>query len=143
MPSPVSIKAAARELGRSVATVRRWVREGAPTVRLGEVGRGRGSLVEAEALRRWREGTPASPEGLTLATVAAALYDAYRRAPEGHSQPAWAELGLSHQQAAVLLVEAYREIARSVEGRYPDALPEEMARLASIVSRGKVAPARQ
>jgi hypothetical protein len=136
MAVPTSTKAAAREIGCSVSTVRRWLREGAPAVRHGGVGRGKSAVVDPDVLRRWRAGETASPES-ALAAVARGIENAYRRAPEGHRQPAWAELGLGHRQSAVLLIEVYREIVRTIEGRYPEALPEEMARLASLVSVGK------
>ena len=58
----VPLRAAALELGKSEATLRRWIAEGAPTARPGEVGRGRGALVCVQDLKNWRAteaaGTP-------------------------------------------------------------------------------------
>jgi hypothetical protein len=130
--SAVSLKKAAAELGVTTQTLSRWLREGAPTVQPGEVGRGRGALVEVEALKRWRAGISPMAEGIPIETIVKAISNCYSRAPEGHSQPAWAEIGLSHRQAAALLVEMYREIVRTATGKYPDTLPAQIEPIFSI-----------
>jgi hypothetical protein len=74
------IHEAARELGVSVPTLRRWVAQGAPTVRAGWVGRGNGSRVHVEAVRQWhatrhvREVTP----GEFIARLETVLVDFHR-----------------------------------------------------------------
>lgn len=45
---------AARELGVSSSTLRRWIRAGAPLARRGRRGRGRAALVSVEAVASWR-----------------------------------------------------------------------------------------
>ncbi len=50
----MTIDAAAQALGVRSGTVRRWVREGCPTVCPGRRGRGHALLVDVEAVRTWR-----------------------------------------------------------------------------------------
>ncbi|MBX3333935.1 MAG: hypothetical protein KF876_07410 [Nitrospira sp.] len=51
-----SLKEAAEALGIDVSTLRRDIAAGCPVVWLGSVGRGKGSRVDLEAVRRWRAG---------------------------------------------------------------------------------------
>lgn len=60
MGANVPLAEAARSLGKSEATVRRWVREGAPCARPGRAGRNGGALVVVEDLQRWRATTRAA-----------------------------------------------------------------------------------
>jgi len=53
--SPVPVHAAARELGCSATTLRRWVRAGAPVARRGRRGRGCTTLVDPAAVSAWRK----------------------------------------------------------------------------------------
>ena len=50
----VLLAEAAEAIGKSEATLRRWIARGAPTVRLGGPGRAHGFLVDIADLRRWR-----------------------------------------------------------------------------------------
>ena len=124
----IDLNSAARELGVSRITLRRWIQAGAPVIRPGRPGPGKGTLVLPDALRRWRAREVQEPQD----SIARGIANAYGRAPEGYSQPAWAELGLSHRQAAALLIEAYREIVRTATGRYPETLPTELSLLGSV-----------
>ena len=45
---------AARALGVAERSLRRWITEGAPTVRRGRRGRGGGTLLDVEAVSAWR-----------------------------------------------------------------------------------------
>lgn len=48
------IQPAARELGVGTATLRRWMRDGAPVARRGGRGRGRAALIDPESIRAWQ-----------------------------------------------------------------------------------------
>ena len=47
---------AARVLGERPGTLRRWVREGCPTINPGRRGRGHAVLVDPGQIQRWRDG---------------------------------------------------------------------------------------
>lgn len=51
-----SLQEAAKALGISVSTLQRDIADGCPALALGSVGRGKGSRVDVEAVRRWRAG---------------------------------------------------------------------------------------
>jgi hypothetical protein len=57
MPA-IPLRLAAAALGRSEATLRRWIQRGAPCARPGASGRGKGALVEVADLRAWRRAAP-------------------------------------------------------------------------------------
>jgi hypothetical protein len=98
----IPLRQAARALGLSVETVRRDVRRGCPTARLGGPGRNRGTLLDLNAYRRWRaakrstEAPEVSPDEWLL-WVAAALRAFHR---EGYH----VAVRLDHRDAAALLV---------------------------------------
>lgn len=50
----VPIHAAAQELGVSIPTLRRWMREGCPVARRGHRGRGCATLLDPVAVESWR-----------------------------------------------------------------------------------------
>src|SRR4051794_9255673 len=50
----VRIAVAARQLGKSPETLRRWVRSGCPVAAPGGPGRGKGALLDVAAVRAWR-----------------------------------------------------------------------------------------
>lgn len=50
----MTLTAAAQHLKVHIGTIRKWIRSGAPTLALGEVGRGHASEVDPEALQTWR-----------------------------------------------------------------------------------------
>ena len=65
----------------SETTVRRWLQRGAPTVRPGEAGRGKGALVDVVALERWRtEAAKPQPDARATVLQLAALLRDYHRA---------------------------------------------------------------
>jgi hypothetical protein len=68
----VQIHAAAQELGVSVATLRRWMREGCPVASRGRRGRGLATMIDPDAVRTWRQA--GSREAVLLA-LASSLPD--------------------------------------------------------------------
>jgi len=50
----IPLAQAAKELRIHPSTLRRWIVAGCPVCELGEVGRGKGSRVDLEAVKRWR-----------------------------------------------------------------------------------------
>jgi hypothetical protein len=71
---------------------------------------------------------------IDVQALAAALLVTFRRPPEGWVAPAWAELGLSRNQAAALIVVTYGELVRELTGTPigEDDLPSEMRMLSGI-----------
>ena len=136
----LTLDQAARRLGKSPCTVRRWIAKGAPTVSLGKEGRGNGSLVDLDQVRRWRAGIAGldiQPPGETdsLQRLATALWDVFKRdAGVGDGgYPAHRLLGIRDYQAAALLVEVYERHAQDLTGSIPDPLPTEIQLLVSLV----------
>ena len=126
-----TIAIAARELGLSPAQIRRDIAAGAPVLRRGSVGRGRGSLLDLEVYRRWRarESDPVH----MMQRVAEALSDVMKR-DAGEGVPAHVSLGIRRGHAAVLLAIAYERIHRAVTGREAECLPAEIAHAVSNLS---------
>lgn len=124
----LSVAAAARALGLSTSQVRRDVSNGAPVVRRGTVGRGRGTLLELAAYRRWRDRE--FDAGRVMEAVAAALGDVLKR-NTGLDEPAHVTLGIKRRQAAALLCVAWERIHRGVTGHEAKSLPPEIAHAVS------------
>jgi len=127
----VGLTEAARELAVSAGTLRRWLRQGAPCARPGEVGRGHGARVDIEAVRRWRAGVGLADAAALLDRVACALWSTYTR-DAGHGEPAHASLGIRHRAAAGLLYVAYTRIARELTGGEIESLPAQIDHLWTI-----------
>lgn len=130
----MTIRAAARELGVSESTIRRWVQNGAPCIRQGESGRGRGALVHVSDLERRRRGG-LKPDRV-LDRVAEAMLEAYRceanqGLPAHRLFPAMPKEG----KAAMLYAYAYHRVHLKLTGMPPDdnALPEPIEQLLRIV----------
>lgn len=117
--SPVSVGEAAAHFGVSTETVRRWVRIGAPCVRPGERGRGRGTLLNVDDISRWRaarRGLPIhDPPGDVMQRIERAMIDVLRR-DGGDGQPIHVSLGVSQVHAVAILTEALNRIGRSLIG---------------------------
>src|SRR5688572_9582041 len=89
-----TLSEAAARLGKSPATLRRWIAEGAPCVAPGAAGRGRGAVIDIEAIRRWRAAGGATvPNEEWLRQVAASTMAFYRE--RKHDL-----IGLSDREAA-------------------------------------------
>jgi hypothetical protein len=133
--SGIPIADAACELGKSAATIRRWITAGAPTVTLGREGRGNGSLVSVAALRAWRAGgTAHRDDSETPQMLARAFHAAYATDVPGHFRPAHAVVGLRDRDAAAYLVHVYQLCAQQLIGHTVEAdrLPQEIRDLIKI-----------
>lgn len=63
----LTVSAAARVLGVPPGTLRRWIRQGCPTVDRGQKGRGHACLVDVEAVLAWRRASRSDALILELA----------------------------------------------------------------------------
>lgn len=117
----VRITEAATALNKSPATVRRWIRRGAPCARPGEPGRGRGALVVVADLHRWRLGAESTSAAM-LDRLAGELR-AYHRS-ERHRIVA-----IPDAHAAALYVDLFEFVARRIG---IDAMPEDIKLLAAL-----------
>lgn len=129
----VTVEDAARLLKVHPATLRRWIQAGCPVESLGEVGRGKGSLVKIESINRWRaekfgisEARRGQAEILTI--ISTALADTIRR-DHAHER-----LAISHGLAAGLLSLAFQRIWQNLTRRplHEFVPPEEIAQLCAI-----------
>lgn len=139
MGQPVTIRQAAAAFDVSVAAVQKWVREyDAPTARLGEPGRGRGTLFDIDRLRKWHAGrfgtAIAPPPEADMGSVARGIWHAYFKSPEGQPDSTWRMLRVPRRETAAVLVGVYREIYRAAYGKYPEdkELPAEMLTLVNV-----------
>lgn len=137
------LAAAAAELGASPATLRRWVRQGAPVARRGRSGPGGSTMVCPIAIRAWRAAQSANADAEQVARaallafaaglpdlLAAAVAEAHRLAPDKRGA-AWT--ACCAWQLAVNAVGDQLE-ARGV--RLPDAPPPEgIVRLVKLAHR--------
>lgn len=110
---PLRLSEAAEQLRVHPATLRRWIACGCPTVSPGEVGRGKGSLVDCEAVTRWRLGknAPALVQRRNddiLRIIETALADTLKR-DGSHEQ-----VNMNRGQASGLLALAYQRIWQNV-----------------------------
>lgn len=126
----VPLAVAARELRVSPATVRRWLRNGAPAVQPGAVGRSHGARVIVADLERWRRGD--MPD--VMQRVASALVDVLKR-DAGEGLPAHRHLNIRRREAAALLALAYERIHRAVTGSDAQHLPAEIEHAVRDLSR--------
>jgi len=131
MSEAISINRAAKVLNKTPSTLRRWIQKGAPTVKLGSVGRDNGSLVNIADLQRWRGGGVTATENNDelLSRLAVALLDTIRR-DEAHIR-----VGISEKQAASLLVLVYQRYYRNLVNEQVDIerLPEEMKHICAVL----------
>ena len=126
-PRPVRLEEAARELGKSPVTLRKWIAQGAPCARPGEPGRGKGALVCVIDLKRWRakvEGTSREEE---LAALAGILRDFERRYPDAAGLP-----------PAAILAAAFRYVrTRRVGTPLDDPVPADIQALEELALQCK------
>jgi hypothetical protein len=134
MAEPMSVVVAARHLKCAPSTVRRWIAKGAPTVSLGKVGRGNGSLVDVGQLRRYLAGGTGADDAAILQLLATGLMDAYKR-DGGLGKPAHRTLGIQDYQAAALLAYVFERCAQALTGSVPDPVPAEIGNLMALVEQ--------
>jgi len=132
----VSLVEAARELGVSVSTIRRWIRDGAPTVSLGGPGRGKGSRVDVQELRAWLAGGTAQCDGAAaLRSLEATIREVYAGEVEGMCLPAHALIGIEPIKAAAYLVHFWRVAVPKMIGQTPDGTPQIIQDLIALGDR--------
>lgn len=134
LKSAVTITAAALLLKRSPVTIRRWIKHGAPTARLGKEGRGNGSLVVPADLLRWNAGVESVEASEILPQLATALWDVFKRDAAG-GLPAHHLIGIEEWRAAAYLVEVFERLAQGLAGSVPDPLPDQIRILISLVEQ--------
>jgi hypothetical protein len=136
--APVTTATAARAFGKSPATIRRWILQGAPCARRGESGRGRGALLDLEQVRAWRAaraGIADVKHGAdlndTLNRIAKGLWRAFKRGTRGESEPTWSRLGDKSSRAAIMYADAFLSIVFELTGTEPspETLPAEIQTL--------------
>lgn len=139
MSAALPVPQAARVLGTSSATLRRWIAAGAPVARRGRRGRGRATLVDPAAVMAWRRREGGTDALLILAArlpelLAQAAEQAHRAAPDKRDPvtAAWCLCA-----AWQLGVAAVVEVAREAGADIPDisAIPEAIERLRKIATR--------
>jgi len=128
---------AARELGISTQTLRRWLRQGAPQARRGRRGRGGRALVDPAAVAAWRGGGKASgADFLTVFAcevpelVAVAVLEAHQRVEGPHKRATAGVLAGAWYLVSVALLDRLR---RDVPGLAdPATVPPQIAHLRDI-----------
>lgn len=129
----VSLTEAARELGKSPETLRRWVREeGCPAIQGGR-GRGKGHRVDLDAVRAWRDAQASQNDEAMLRQISQVTLDFYRRGQDpgevGHRL-----VGVSNAAAAALLWSLLHYLA--VRYKKPELRTAEMDLLEALVRQG-------
>jgi hypothetical protein len=118
MPSQriMTLAAAAAELGVRADTVRGWIRNGAPVVRQGDKGPGRGALLDPDAVRAWRKRSADDAPLVRLdeGSLARGLMAAFRACS--------GDIGITQRQLAAVLATAHNEIVRAMTN-HPAAEP--------------------
>jgi hypothetical protein len=144
---PVSLAAAALELGMSVRNLHRELAAGAPVVRQGKPGRGRSTLVSVEAIAAWRRLRSASQATDVLQVFAAeipellagAMYDAFIAIEGPHKRPCADVLAGAWFRASNALLNRLREKSPAVPFDLPQ--PDKIVMLCRIFEHsGKVRP---
>lgn len=137
--SALPVPQAARALGTSTGTLRRWIDAGAPVARRGQRGRGRATLVDPAAITAWRRREGGTDALAILAArlpelLADAAASAHRSAPDKRDPAgaAWC-LCAAWQLGVATVVDAIREAGADIPD--PAAIPEGIERLRKIAMR--------
>jgi hypothetical protein len=130
-----SIPAAARTLGVSEATLRRWLRVGAPVARRGGRGRGRRTLVDAAAIEAWRGCGKASDALVVFAAelpelVADAVHEAFMLTGGPHKRATAGVLAATWYVVTVGILDRLRADVPDLHD--PTLVPEKIAHLRMI-----------
>ena len=133
MSQGISITKAARALNRTPSTLRRWVQKGCPCVRPGEVGRGKGAILNLQDVITWRGGGGVfqASDDERLEFLAGVLMDVLRR-DEIHER-----IGIEASEMAGMLVLIYERYHKNLTHEPVDRqqLPPEIAQLLAIYIR--------
>ena len=126
---------AARELGVSVPTLRRWLRAGAPIAHRGRRGRGCAALVDPVAVASWRRQEGGTDALLAFAgripeIVAAASMATFREVDGPHKRAFAGALAAGWYLCSLALLDALRADGLEVSG--PDRKPEAIILLQKI-----------
>ena len=96
-PKPCGIKEAARLIGCSVTSLRRYIRAGAPVIRHGTRGRGKATLIDPAAVAAWRTAKGSDVRRLAdhlPAEIGRAFYAAFVKS----TKPPMGEFGVQNGQ---------------------------------------------
>ena len=130
MSEGIRINKVARTLKKSPSTIRRWVQHGCPCVRPGEVGRGKGAILNLNDVITWRGGGQAQKlsDDEHLAFIAGVLMDCFRR--DAIHEP----IGVTVNKMAGMLVLIYERYHKNLTHEPVDRqkLPPEIAQLLAI-----------
>jgi hypothetical protein len=136
--SAVSVPVAAHELDVTTATVRSWLREGAPCASPGRPGNGTGARVVVEDVRRWRMARLGLKLGATAAAlekkVAVALLEVLER-DAGAGVPLHRSLGVPEGLIAAVLLQAYQRVHHVMTGADLDVLPAEIEEINAVCAK--------
>ena len=128
---------AARALGVSTSTLRRWVRDGAPVARRGRRGRGCRALVDPVAVQAWREGERGDADdalrelaGRVPEMVGDAMAEAHRLAPDKRGA-AW--VAVAAWQLTIGAI--FDHLAEQIDDLPEPEVPEQIERLRKIATR--------
>lgn len=126
------------ELQVDPATLRRWLRKGAPQVRRGRRGRGGGALLDVAAIRAWRNRTAVQASSISARALAAEIPELLAGAAmeSFHAVTAPQKRAIAGVLAAAWYVSAcaLRDRLALLDPTIPeiDALPEQIAHLRDI-----------
>lgn len=133
----VPVHLAALELGVSVPTLRRWLRQGCPVARRGRRGRGGRALVDPRAVRAWRGSSEACElAGLEVLAaevpelVAGAVAEAFRQCDGPHKRATAGALAGAWYLVTVALFDRLRRDVPALAD--PATVPREIDHLRSI-----------
>lgn len=126
------IAQAARALGTSETSLRRWIKAGAPVARRGRRGRGHVTLIDVAAVEAWRAGG----DDAALRDLAArlpellgdAMVEAHRLAPDKRGA-AW--MACASWQLALYAINDH--LAERLGELPPPQVPESIERLRKII----------
>lgn len=136
---------AARELGISSSTLRRWVeKDGAPVASRGRRGRGKATLIYPDAIRRWRAATGREQALIELGAalpelIARAMSEAFKQMAErcqtgGERRRVAAALAVGWFQATAATLDHLHRLHPAIAPD-PRTLPQAIARLREIAAQ--------
>lgn len=118
---------AAKALKKDLSTVQKWIARGAPTVRPGSPGRGKGAVVNLKDLLRWRAGDFAQDDHEEiLERLAVAMWDTFLR------DDLAGRIGITKKESAGALILMFERFYKNLKhGPVPELekLPETMRKL--------------